>query len=262
MERLAVTSLVLAFAPSAFAADAPARVDDFAFAAGCWQAIAGDTTMEEQWSRPAGGVMLGTAPNGTPTVRVMQATTDGPASQDKIVHLGADTYVIPAPAMAYFGTNLDPSLFDVTALAKAGFGGRTPLVIRYETGTEPALPGVTITSASNGIAHGYVTPDSAKDFGAALADKAIADSGAGWPSSRTLFGSVTRIAPDMGIPTKVKPRFPMSTLIIDGISKTGGPMPFGFGLLMNMDDGRKFNGFVIMFHGQARASVTHTTWGR
>jgi hypothetical protein len=205
-------------------------------------------------------VALGTAPDGTPTVRVMQATTDGPASQDKIVHLGADTYVIPAPAMAYFGTNLDPSLFDVTALAKAGFGGRTPLVIRYETGTDPALPGVTITSASNGIAHGYVTPDGAKDFGAALADKAIADSGAGWPSSRTLFGSVTRIAPDMVIPTKVKPRFPMSTLIIDGISKTGGPIPFGFGLLMNMDDGRKFNGFVIMFHGQARASVPVGTY--
>ena len=61
MERIAVTALVLAFAPSAFAADAPARVDDFAFAAGCWQAVAGDTTMEEQWSRPAGGVMLGTA---------------------------------------------------------------------------------------------------------------------------------------------------------------------------------------------------------
>ena len=61
MERIALAALVLAFAPSAFAADAPARVDDFAFAAGCWQAIAGDTTMEEQWSRPAGGVMLGMA---------------------------------------------------------------------------------------------------------------------------------------------------------------------------------------------------------
>jgi Domain of unknown function (DUF6265) len=61
MERIAVTALVLALAPSAYAADAPALVDDFAFAAGCWQAVAGGTTMEEQWGRPAGGVMLGTA---------------------------------------------------------------------------------------------------------------------------------------------------------------------------------------------------------
>jgi len=61
MERIAITALVLALAPPAFAADAPARVDDFAFAAGCWQAADGTTTMEEQWSRPAGGVMLGAA---------------------------------------------------------------------------------------------------------------------------------------------------------------------------------------------------------
>jgi hypothetical protein len=57
-----VAAAVLALASPALAADAPpARVDDFAFAAGCWQAAAGDTTMEEQWTRPAGGVMLGTA---------------------------------------------------------------------------------------------------------------------------------------------------------------------------------------------------------
>jgi hypothetical protein len=57
-----ISAVLLVLAPPVFAADAPpARVDDFAFAAGCWQATAGDTTMEEQWSRPAGGVMLGTA---------------------------------------------------------------------------------------------------------------------------------------------------------------------------------------------------------
>jgi hypothetical protein len=61
MERIAAAALVLTLAPSVFAADAPARVDDFAFAAGCWQAVDGGATMEEQWSRPAGGVMLGTA---------------------------------------------------------------------------------------------------------------------------------------------------------------------------------------------------------
>ena len=205
-------------------------------------------------------VVLGTGANNTPTVQIMRATTSGPASVDKVVRLGADTYVIPASAMAYFGKNLDPSLFDVTALAAAGFGRRIPLVITYEIGTSPSLPGVTITNARKGIAHGFVTPQSSKDFGAALANKAIADSGAGWPSSKTLLGTVTAIAPDMRTPTKVTPRFPMSTLIIDGISKTGGPMRFAFGALVNMDDGRKFAGFVVMYHGEARASVPIGTY--
>jgi hypothetical protein len=53
---------LLALAAPTLAADAPsAKVDDFAFAAGCWRAVDGATTTEEQWSRPAGGVMLGTA---------------------------------------------------------------------------------------------------------------------------------------------------------------------------------------------------------
>ena len=205
-------------------------------------------------------VLLGTAANGTPTAQIVRATTHGPGAVDKIVRLGKDTYVIPASAMAYFGKNLDPSLFDVTALAAAGFGLRIPLVIRYEAGRKPVLPGVTITSARGGVAHGYVTPAGAKDFGAALARKAIADSGAGWPSSKTLFGSVTAISPDMPPPITVTPDFPMSTLIMDGISKTGAPMRLGFGFLMNMDDGRKFAGFVVMYHGQARASVPLGTY--
>src|SRR5207248_1945200 len=95
-------------------------------------------------------------------------------------------------AMAYFGKHLDPTLFDVTALAAAGFVRRIPLVISYEVGTKPALPGVTITSARGGVAHGYVTPSSAKDFGAALARKATADSGAGARAGRHLRGSVRR----------------------------------------------------------------------
>jgi hypothetical protein len=62
MRRNALTAWALALAAPALSADAPAaRIDDFAFAAGCWQAVDGGTTMEEQWSRPAGGVMLGSA---------------------------------------------------------------------------------------------------------------------------------------------------------------------------------------------------------
>lgn len=37
----------------------PPQVDQLAWMAGCWSLSAGPTTIEEQWSRPAGGAMLG-----------------------------------------------------------------------------------------------------------------------------------------------------------------------------------------------------------
>ncbi|HET9315576.1 MAG TPA: DUF6265 family protein [Vicinamibacteria bacterium] len=44
------------------AADPPAaRVADFAFMAGCWQGGDAQTTMEETWTRPGGGTMMGTS---------------------------------------------------------------------------------------------------------------------------------------------------------------------------------------------------------
>jgi hypothetical protein len=53
--------LATAIAAPVRAADAPARIGDFAFMAGCWQAEDAQTTMEESWSRAAGGTMMGTA---------------------------------------------------------------------------------------------------------------------------------------------------------------------------------------------------------
>ena len=54
--------LALVTAAAAGAADAPpARIADFAFMAGCWQGGDAQTTMEESWTRAAGGTMMGTA---------------------------------------------------------------------------------------------------------------------------------------------------------------------------------------------------------
>jgi hypothetical protein len=50
------------------------------------------------------------------------------------------------------------------------------------------------------------------------------------------------------------------TLILDGISNTGGPLRLAFDVLLNMDDGRKFAGFVFMVRGEARASVPLGTY--
>jgi hypothetical protein len=204
-------------------------------------------------------VALSTSPSGTPTAQIVRAANDGPAANVKILSMGGHVYAIPASAMAYAGRFLDPSSFDATALADAGFGDRIPLRITYADKLPP-LPGVTITSKGPGRARGYVTRSSAKAFGAAVAEQAIADSRAGWPATDTLFGSITSIAPVLPGAPVVHPHFPMATLVMRGFTKTGAKMPFAFGLLINMDDAAKFTGFVIMYRGQARASVPLGTY--
>ena len=174
--------------------------------------------------------------------------------------MNGDTYVIPATAEPYLGRYLDVGLFDVTTLTAAGFSERIPLRITFDPGTRPSLPGVTITSSSGGSATGYVTRTSARVFGAALADQAVSDSLAGWPASSAVFGSVTGISLDLPVDPVVTPHFPQTTVVLKGISNDGGPMRFGFGVLVNMEDGRKFAGFVFMVGGEARASVPLGTY--
>ena len=182
-------------------------------------------------------VMLSRSVTDVPTAAIVRTADSGPAAQLKVVTLRGHTYVIPASAMAYLGRTLDPQLFDVTAMQHAGYGDRIPLAITFKPGTKPSLPGVTFTKIGARTARAYVTQDSARTFGAALADQAITDSLAGWPATDALFGSVTGIAPVFPAPGGVTPDFPQSTLIIDGISKTGGPMRFAFGVLFNAEDG-------------------------
>ncbi|MEP6758918.1 MAG: hypothetical protein ABJB55_06965 [Actinomycetota bacterium] len=205
-------------------------------------------------------VVLGTATNGTATAEIVRAADHGPAAQLKTIRIAGDTYAIPASAEPYLGRYLDVGLFDVTALTSAGFGERIPLRITFEPGSPPSLPGVTITSSGAGSATGFVTRASARVFGAALADQAVFDSASGWPATSAVFGSVTGIALDLPVAPVVIPQYPQTTVIIKGISNTGRPMRFAFGLLMNMDNGQKFTGFVFMVRGEARASVPLGTY--
>jgi len=204
-------------------------------------------------------VVLGTSPSGTPTARVVRAASEGPAASVKVLSVGGHVYAIPSSAMAYAGRFLDPSAFDATAIAAAGFGERIPVKIAY-TDRLPALPGVTITSKGSGHARGFLTRASARRFGAAVAEQAIDDAKKGWPATDALFGSITSIAPLLPGGRVVHPHFPMATLVMRGFTKTGAKMPFGFGALINMDDAAKFMGFVIMYRGQARVSVPLGTY--
>jgi hypothetical protein len=200
-------------------------------------------------------VLVGTSPDGRPMLRIIRSARHGTASQLTTASLNGDEYVIPASAQPYLGRYLDPALFDVTSLAAAGPMDRTALHITFKPGRTPSLPGVTITTSGNGVASGYVTPHSARVFGAALAAQAEADARDGWPASSSLFGSVTGIGPDLAAPPSVDPHFLQVTLIIKAISHTGAPVPFGFGFLMNADNGSRYAAFVLIVNGEARVSV-------
>lgn len=193
--------------------------------------------------------------DGTSAVRVINSSQLHPRVPVRVAHVGGDDYVIPASASPYLSRYLDTSLFDVTRLAAAGITNRTPLRITYRPGAAPKLPGITITSSGNGVATGYVTTASAQQFGAALAAQAFTDQQAGWPSSSPLFGSVLGIAAIIPPLPTTTPDFPMVTLIVRVYSAAGTPIPFGFGFLMNQDDGRKYSQFVLVIRGLARVSL-------
>lgn len=197
-------------------------------------------------------VRLSTA-GGRTSASVRHVAASGPASVVTTLRVGDTSYAIPAIARPYLGRYLDPSLFDVSSPAGAT-GSRVAVDIDYTGSAKPSLPGVTVTSAAGGHATGYLTAASAKTFGAALTRQAIADTAAGWPDRSALFGSVTRVAA-VGSGPIATPSYPMHTLRITAIGHTGKQLRYGFGFLLNADDGRRFGGFFTIDRGQARVSV-------
>ena len=185
---------------------------------------------------------------------LVRAQATGPGAAIHQFTLAGRHYVIPAVAQAYLGTRLDPSLFDVAALAATQQGNGELAVTVAHTGATPRLPGLTVTADRNGVANGYLTATSARAFGAALVTQWRADQSAGHPASTGLFAGVSRIAAS-GAPPVVTPNFPMHTLRITGIGTDGQTAAFGFGTLANMDDSRVYGAFIQIVNGQARVSV-------
>jgi Subtilase family len=186
---------------------------------------------------------------------VQRAQTSGPGAAIHQLRIGSQTFVVPAVAERYLGTTLDPSLFDVSALATAEQrSGRLDVAVSH-TGGQPSLPGLTVTSDQAGVATGYLTAASARAFGSALVAQWLADAQAGRPSPTGLFAGITRIAAASAAPPVVSPNFPMHTLRITGVDAAGRPEQFGFGILVNVDNAAKYSGFVQLVNGQARVSV-------
>ncbi|MEU4894848.1 hypothetical protein AB0B12_19790 [Streptomyces sp. NPDC044780] len=162
---LAALALTAGPAPGALAAPAPARG---AAATASAVPAAPDTaahtvtlvTGERVTLRADGGVVVTARPGATADYVTQRVDND--------------VFVIPMTALPYLGRTLDPALFNVSALVKAGV---TTTPVRFE-----ATAGAT-------------APPSGAAFGAALAKQAGAEAAEGSVGDGPLFGGVTSVTP-------------------------------------------------------------------
>jgi hypothetical protein len=198
---------------------------------------------------------------GHTIVQGLPATRSGVGAAFQTVTTPKHTYVFPASARPYLGRFLDPTLFEVTTRpVGAGAGARIPVRLTFTGTAVPAVPGVTVTSSIAGAANGYLTPASARRFGAALAAQYLADAKVHFPKRATLFGA-TKVLADVSVPAVVTPLYPMRTLIIKVLDSAGAPVPFGLVNVYNTDSFAKFVNFAIVQDGEARLSVPLGTYG-
>ncbi|MBY8881480.1 hypothetical protein [Actinacidiphila acidipaludis] len=147
----------------------------------------------------------------------------------------ADHYVVPVDALPYLGRGLDPSLFDVTALARTGPAdeARIPVTLAFSAGTAPtAPPGVTLTSVAGTTAQGYLAPGAGRAFAARLHQRIAADVAAGRrPGSTPLTdgladmtaGGTRAAVTDAAGPRVVTPHYPLHILQVTATDALGAP---------------------------------------
>jgi hypothetical protein len=181
------------------------------------------------------------------------------------LQLAGSTYEIPADALPYLNHGLDLDLFNVSYLTRLEPGGRLPLAISY-AGRRPSIPGVVITRASGGSAAGYLTPGSARAFGAALARQFRADHQRATYGQDGLFGGQVQLAL-AGAPASIGPIGPayrMHTLTVHGRDLRGrrdtGDLIMVFNAANPAIFGGFGDGFSFFYRGAARFSVPAGTY--
>jgi hypothetical protein len=204
-------------------------------------------------------VVLRTAGHRT-SASVRAADRSGPQGQFLAESLAGHTYVLPSEVRPFVGSVLDPSLFDVAALAAASSAGRIPVTVTAPAGSVIDLPGFTATSHSGAVSTGYLATSSAAALRNDLisAWRRVVAPGAVAPTA--LFGGVTHLSLT-GAVSPVQPAFPQVTLIIKVLNASGRPSPEGFIGLVNTDDSRKFATFVPYYNGEVRVSLPYGHYG-
>ena len=173
--------------------------------------------------------------------------------------IGGHEYEVPAVAVPYLGRGLGLALFDVRALAASEAGGKLPVQVDYR-GRVPALPGVTITSATSGSARGYLTARSATAFGAALARQFAADHRRGSYGTDGIFGGGVFLTlagsarPSAG--PAARPDHQTDTLTVTGTNLAGHADTGDVVSVTNVDNQQLASAVQKTFHkGAAKFSV-------
>jgi hypothetical protein len=123
---------------------------------------------------------LVTAPDGQQSVSVAGHAGTGKPDSSLFVPFsyGGDEYLFPASAVPYLGSVLDPRLFDVSYLARAGLAdnrsGTIPVTVTYSGSSPPAVPGLHLAHAAAGVAAGTISKANAPALGALLARQSTA----------------------------------------------------------------------------------------
>ncbi|MFN8190671.1 MAG: S53 family peptidase [Nocardioidaceae bacterium] len=179
-----------------------------------------------------------------PDVATMTAASPHAGGPVRTVSFGGDAYVVPRLPTAELAV-IDPSAFNVTALAAAARAGSAPLTVTFAAGTTVRdLPGLQLernTLAKR--ADGTTTLAARIDRPAALAQLAGSLRGVARISGPT--PSVTTAAGD----------FEMHTVTIQAERTPGQPLPFGMLAFMNVDDGRQAAGFAFLVDGEWKVSL-------
>jgi hypothetical protein len=187
---------------------------------------------------------------GGPVATIPSEADDGPMLS--FADPTGDRYVVPSVAAPYAGRQLDLSLFDVSALARARTRDGIPLELSFAAGSPPvAPPGVTLTAASGGTARGYLNVESASRFAAMLRERIGADIAAGRkPGTGPLPGGLARMA--LAAPTdssSATPAYPTRVVQLTTVGLTG-QLANSFVTLFNVDSIRRVPGVALFTHGE------------
>jgi len=203
---------------------------------------------------------LHTGADGRQTASVLPRDRHGAAGSFRSEVRNGDLFLYPTVVQPYLGRLLDPAMFNVSQLARAGYttaSGRLPVRLTWAgAASQHPVPGITITRSQGGTSDGYLSWASARAFGQALATQMKADAPAHWPIGTGIFAGLTGVRFAGPAATQpVQPHFPMVTLRILATGADGQPAPFAFVTVVNTDDMRKYNGFPVLSNGEARLSL-------
>ncbi|MCB0909434.1 MAG: S53 family peptidase [Nocardioidaceae bacterium] len=179
-----------------------------------------------------------------PDVATMTAGSPHAGRPVRTARFGGDSYVVPRLPAAELAV-IDPSAFNVSALAAAARAGTAPLTVTFAEGAAVRdLPGLRLDRGSAAKRADGTTTLAAR----------ISTPGALSGLAGSLRG-VERISGPVPSVTTAPGDFEMHTVTIRAERSPGQPLPFAMLAFMNVDDGRQAAGFAFLLDGEWKVSL-------